>query len=116
MGRNRLKLQTARDLPLGTAMLVVLVYEAIQGRCSVCGSCATIHPPGIDENARATRRLQAFVSRLARFLPLSHIEEVVPVDDATAFRWDKAILPQTLPPPVPAQRVLGAADAGCFRP
>jgi len=99
MGHNRVKLQTARDLPLGTALRVVLVYEAIQGRCSGCGSYATIHPPGIDDHARATRRLQEFVSRLARFLPLSHIEEVVPVDDATAFRWDRAILSQTLPPP-----------------
>jgi hypothetical protein len=26
MGRNRVKLQTARDLPLGTALRVVLVY------------------------------------------------------------------------------------------
>lgn len=99
MGRNRVKLQTARDLPLGTALRVVLVYEAIQGRCSACGCYATIHPPGIDDHARATRRLQEFVSRLARVLPLSHIEEVVPVDDVTAFRWDKAILTQTLPEP-----------------
>ena len=99
MGRNRVKLQTARDLPLGTALRVILVYEAIQGRCSACGSYATIHPPGIDDHARATRRLQEFVSRLARFLPLSHIDEVVPVDDTTAFRWDKAILTETLPPP-----------------
>ncbi|MCP4592426.1 MAG: ISL3 family transposase [bacterium] len=97
MGRNRVKTQTARDLPLGTALQVVLVYEAIQGRCSACGLCTTIHPPGIDDHARATRRLQQFVSRLARFLPLSHIDEVVPVDDATAFRWDKAMLEDTLP-------------------
>jgi len=98
MGRNRVKLQTARDLPLGAALRVVLIYEAVQARCSSCGSCATIHPPGIDDHARATRRLQEFVSRLARFLPLSHIEEAVPIDDATAFRWDKAILNQALPP------------------
>jgi len=99
MGHNRVKLQTARDLPLGTALRVILIYEAIQGRCSACGSYATIHPPGIDDHARATRRLMEFVSRLSRFLPLSHVEEVVPVDDATAFRWDKAILSQNLPPP-----------------
>lgn len=99
MGRNRVKLQTARDLPLGTALRVVLIYEAIQGCCSACGSYATIHPPGIDDHARATRRLMEFVSRLARFMPLSHVEEVVPVDDATAFRWDKAILGQNLPEP-----------------
>ncbi len=99
MGRNRVKQQTARDLPMGTAMWVVLVYEAIQGRCSARGCVATIRRPGIDENARATRRLQEFVSRLARFPPLNHIREVVPADNATAFRWDKAILTRTLPPP-----------------
>ena len=99
MAANRTKLQTARDLPMGLAWNVVLVYEAIQGHCSACGRWCTIHPPGIDPHARATRRLMQFVSRLARFLPLSHIREVVPVDDATAFRWDKAILSQELPPP-----------------
>lgn len=99
MAVNRTKLQTARDLPLGTALMVVLVYEAVQGRCSKCGGFSTIHPPGIDDHARATRRLMEFVSRLARFLPLSHIQEVVPVDDATAFRWDKAILGGKLPEP-----------------
>jgi hypothetical protein len=38
MGTNRTKLQTARDLPMDSAMMVVLVYEAIQGRCSACGN------------------------------------------------------------------------------
>jgi len=99
MGSSRTKLQTARDLPLGTAVTVVLVYEAIQGYCAKCGAWATIHPPGIDPHARATRRLMEFVSRMARFLPLSRIREVVPVDDATAFRWDQAILRVKLPPP-----------------
>lgn len=99
MATSRTKLQTARDLPMGLSMRVLLVYEAIQGCCSACGSWCTIHPPGIDAHARATRRLMEFVSRLARFLPLSHIREVVPVDDATAFRWDRAMLQQNLPPP-----------------
>ena len=99
MGRNRTKPQTARDLPLGTAVLVVLVYEAIQGRCSACGSYATIHPPGIDPHAKATRRFKEFVSRLARHMPLLHIREVVGVDDATAMRWDKAVLTEKLPEP-----------------
>jgi transposase len=99
MGRNRTTVQTARDLPMGTAMWVVLIYEAVQGRCAGCGGLATIRPPGIDPHAKATRRLKAFVSRLARSMPLSHIPDLVGVDDATAFRWDKAILSQTLPPP-----------------
>ena len=99
MAGNRSKLQTARDLPWGPATLVLIVYEAIQGWCSVCGRFATIHPGGIDNHARATRRLMEFVSRLARHLPLLHVKEVAGIDDATAFRWDQAILRQNLPPP-----------------
>jgi transposase len=99
MASNRTKLQTARDMPLGSAMLVVIVYEAIQGRCRRCGGFSTIHPGGIDDHARATRRLMEFVSRLARYLPLSHVKDVVGTDDATAFRWDQAILSENLPPP-----------------
>ena len=99
MGENRARFQTARDLPLGTAATVLLVYPAIQGRCSACGGWATIHPPGVDDHARVTTRLMAFVSRLARFMPLSHLQEVVPVDAATAGRWDRAILQKNLPPP-----------------
>jgi len=96
---NRVNRQTARDLPLGTAMLVMLMYPAIQGRCRSCGAWSTIHPPGIDAHARATRRLMEFVSRAARYLPLSHIHDLVKVDDATAGRWDRAILRDTLAPP-----------------
>lgn len=99
MNVHRTLTQTARDLPLGTALQVILTYPAIQGRCKDCGGFSTIRPGGIDDHARATRRLMEFVSRLARFMPLTHVHEVVPVDDATAFRWDKAILRESLPPP-----------------
>jgi len=99
MAVNRTKRQTARDLPLGTAWMVVLTYEAIQGRCSKCGCFATIHPPGIDEHARATRRLMHFVCRLARYMPLDHIPKIVPISQATAFRWDRAVLERDLPEP-----------------
>ena len=99
MATNRTKIQTARDLPLGTAVLAILTYEAIQGRCSACGGFATIHPVGIDERARATRRLMHFVSRLARHMPLSHVADVLPVSQPTAFRWDKTVLHKHLPKP-----------------
>ena len=99
MHRHRLLSQTARDLPWGPARTVLIVYEAIQGHCSACGCFATIHPGGVDEHARATRRLMVFVSCLARHLPLSHVKDVVGIHDATAFRWDQAILRQNLPPP-----------------
>ena len=34
MARNRTRLQTARDMRWGPATRVLIVYEAIQGRCS----------------------------------------------------------------------------------
>jgi len=99
MNVHRTRIQTARDLPMGTALHVVLTYPAIQGRCKACGGYSTLRPGGIDEHARATRRLMELVSRLARHLPLSHVREIVGVDDATAYRWDKAVLERKLPPP-----------------
>ena len=99
MTGNRTKTQTARDLALGTARLVVLTYPAIQGRCSSCGGCATIHPPGIDLHAKATRRLMHFVCRLARYMPLCHIPEIVAISERTAGRWDCKVLREHLPEP-----------------
>jgi len=77
MAENRPRYQTARDLPLGSAIQVLLVYPAIQGRCSHCGCIATIRPPGIHDHARATDRLMRLLCRLARYLPLSHAGEVL---------------------------------------
>ena len=99
MAANRVKMQTAKDLPLGTACLVMLTYEAIQGRCSVCGGRSTIHPPGINPHARATRRLMHFVCRLARHMPLRQIPELVPISQPTASRWDRSVLTELLPEP-----------------
>ena len=76
------------------------------GRClgsgfkwNFLGGFATIHPPGIDERARATRRLMHFVSRLARSMPLSHVTDLLPVSRPTAFRWNKGVLNTHLPEP-----------------
>jgi len=99
MAENRPRYQTARDLPLGSAIQVLLVYPAIQGRCSHCGCIATIRPPGIHDHARATDRLMRLLCRLARYLPLSHAGEVLGIDAATAGRWDRIILQAGLPPP-----------------
>ncbi len=99
MGMSRTKTQTARDLGLGTARLVLLTYPAIQGRCSTCGCWATIHPPGIDPHAKATRRLMHFVCRLARHMPLRHIPEIVAISERTAGRWDRKVLQTHLPKP-----------------
>ncbi|MDP7163249.1 MAG: ISL3 family transposase [Phycisphaerae bacterium] len=99
MAENRAHTQTARDLALGTVRLVIVTYPAIQGRCSACGSWATIHPPGIDPHAKATRRLMHFVCRLARYMPLNHIPEIVGISERTAGRWDRKVLREHLPEP-----------------
>ena len=99
MAYNRTKIQTAKDLALGTANVVILTYEAVQGRCVACGAAVTIHPPGIDPHARATRRLMHFVARLARYMPLSRIRDLLPISAATAYRWDRAVLEKHLPEP-----------------
>jgi transposase len=99
MAVNRQVTQTARDLPLGSAGLVLLTYPAIQGRCRRCGASATIHPPGVAPHSRATTRLMQFVCRLARAMPLSDIAELLGISHATAYRWDRAVLRDGLPPP-----------------
>lgn len=96
MAAHRTRTQTARDLALGTARLVVLTYPAIQGRCCACGACATVLPPGIDPHAKATRRLMHFVCRLARYMPLGHIPEIVAISERTAGRWDRKVLREHL--------------------
>lgn len=83
MGQNRITRQVAWDLPLGTAVAVMLNYEAIQGRCRSCDCYVTVHPPGIDERARATDRLMFFCHQGATVQPLPEPGE--PVDEAAAI-------------------------------
>ena len=99
MRRHRNTRQTALDLPASSARLVEINYDAIQIFCLRCKQYRTIHPPGIDAYAQATRRLMLFASRLARRLPLNQVAEFVPVSAATIYRWDTAILELTLPEP-----------------
>ena len=99
LSKNRVVYQTARDLPLGTAIYVILTYEAIQGYCTACGEYHTFHPSGINPHARVTDRLMAFVSQLCRYMPLVHAAEIVGIPAATVYRWDKRWLASHLPEP-----------------
>lgn len=92
MGRSGENPRVVQDIPAFGATLVLIQYEAIQGRCSACGCCKTFHPPGVVNGARATRRLKEYVSRLCRFMPACHVPEFVTISDETARRWDKKIL------------------------
>ena len=99
MSKNKSTWQTARDIPLGQAQGVMLVYKAVQGRCRACNSYHTFHPEGIDPQAKATRRMMLFTSRLCRFMPLRRVEELLPISASTAYRWDKKVLEEQLPEP-----------------
>lgn len=96
---NRRVLQTAKDLPLGPVNVVQIIYESVQGRCLQCGKYVTLHPPGIDPYAKATRRLMFYVCRLARFMPVDKVPNFVPISTETARRWDKRVLCEYLPEP-----------------
>lgn len=96
---NRTSWQSAKDLPLGSANLVEIFYEAIQGYCPYCKAYFTVRPPGIDTNAKATVRLMHYVCRLARFMPVDKVPHFLPISTSTARRWDKIILSKCLPDP-----------------
>jgi len=97
--QNRVIWQSAKDLPLCTAKLVEIIYEAVQGYCHGCEIYFTALPPGIDKNAKATNRLMHYVCRLSRFMPVDKVPFFLPISTSTARRWDKAILSQSLPNP-----------------
>lgn len=96
---NKKTMQSAYDLPIGPVNLVQILYEALQGYCNGCKRYFTIHPPGIDSYAHATRRLMHYVCRLCRFMPVNKIPMFLPISTSTARRWDKRILAQYLPDP-----------------
>lgn len=98
-GLNRQVTQAAYDLPLGPVSLVMIQYEALQGYCNHCKNHFTLHPPGIDSYAHATRRLMHYVCRLCRFMPASKIPFFLPISASTARRWDKRILAKHLSKP-----------------
>jgi transposase len=91
-------MQSVRDLPLGAAGYVHIVYPAVLARCPRSRDTHTLHPPGIAPHAKATDRLMRYVSLLARHLPLSRVADVTGIPASTARRWDKRVLEQDLPP------------------
>jgi transposase len=96
---NRKTPQSALDLPLGCASVVMLLYEAVQGFCTRCAHYQTVRPLEIVEHHRATRRLLRHVSLLCRWLPTLQVCQGVPITPATAWRYDRFILQTELPEP-----------------
>ena len=99
MRLNRKTPQSALDLPLGCASVVMVLYEAVQGFCTRCGHYETVRPLEIVEHHRATRRLMRQVSLLCRWLPTLQVCQVLPITPATAWRYDRFILQTELPEP-----------------
>lgn len=92
MGTNRTIIRKVNDLPIGTALNVVLHIETVQGKCSHCGISKTFMPEGISEKATATRRLQKFAFELCRWMSPSNVAEILPYSEDTIRRWDMNIL------------------------
>ncbi len=99
MSVNREAWQIAKDIPLGTAHIVIVHYQACTGWCYRCRCTHTFHPPGIGDHAQATDRLKRYVSLLCRFMPANKVPEFIPISANTARRWDKEVLMATLSDP-----------------
>lgn len=99
MSKNRVVPRTAIDLPLGVSTRVTIHYDAIQGRCRACNSYSTIHPEYITDRERATWRFRQYVSRLARWMPLARVGELLGIHQTTALRHDRSVLEETVPEP-----------------
>lgn len=98
-GLNRQSRSEAIDLPLGPLKSVVIDFPVVQVKCSGCGECSSLRPPGIDPSARATVRLMRAVSWACRYLPLDEVQGLYAVSASTARRYDKTILQRELPEP-----------------
>ena len=96
---NRRDLRCVRDLPLGLSRWVHLRFPVIQGYCAVCKRFVTILPEGLISNAQATERLKAYVSTLARHMPLSSVGELLGISESNVYRWDREVLEKNLPEP-----------------
>ena len=96
---NRRDLRCVRDLPIGCSRWVYLRFPIIQGYCAQCKSFVTLLPEGLRPNAQASDRLKAYVSALARHMPLRSVAELMGISESNVYRWDREVLEKTLPPP-----------------
>jgi len=92
------EIRTARDIPFGPAMLVLITYPAVRARCR-CGWSSWLAPPQIDAGRKVTLRLLQQAVRLAKDLPLRKAAELLGVPDTRLRRWDKSVLAEHLPQP-----------------
>ena len=99
MTKSREVDRTALDLPMGISTVVAIHYRAIQGRCRACDSYATFHPEKISGHEQATWRFRLYVSRLARWMPLKRIGELLSIHETTALRYNRSVLEETVPSP-----------------
>lgn len=116
MSKNREVPRTAVDLPMGISTVVTIHYQAIQGRCRACNTYSTIHPEQITNRERSTWRFRLYVSRLARFMPLTRVAEWLSIHSSTAYRYDKSVLEETVPTPcLDGLKVLLIDEKAVFR-
>lgn len=94
MMHNKSVRREVHDLPVGTALCVLIQFDTIQGKCPHCKTIKTFLPDGVSEHATATTRLKKFAFGLCRWMAPSEVAEILPYSDDTIRRWDKEILKQ----------------------
>lgn len=77
MTKNSERERTANDHTLGTSAMVTIHYRSIQGRCRACNSYSTIHSEQITDREPSTWRFRLYVARLAQWLQVNRIGELL---------------------------------------
>jgi transposase len=99
MSLNRFTQHEVKDLAMGTAVRLVLCYQAPQGRCRGCPRYHTFHPPGVEAGSMTTLRYRQFVSLLCRKMTLADVAEIMGFAPSTAYKIDFRFLCETVPEP-----------------
>jgi transposase len=89
------QIRTARDMPFGPAIRVLITYPVVRARCG-CGWASWLGPPEIDLGRRATYRLLRQAVGLARDLSLRKAAVLLGIGVTRLRRWDKAMLAEHL--------------------
>lgn len=99
MSLNRMTKHEVKDLAMGTAIRLVLIYDAPQGRCRACSRYHTFHPTGVEAASMTTLRYRQFVSLLCRKMTLADVAEIMGFAPSTAYKIDFRYLSDTVPNP-----------------
>jgi transposase len=96
MAQNRAGTSTAKDLSMGIAKEVLIVFDVKQCRCKKCGKSITIRPDLVDPYQKVTARLMLLAAAMAQYMPSDKVAEYFGVHDTSVRKWNKRILSDKL--------------------